>query len=177
MDEVYRIIIFLLKKTIILIGHFSDTSHLTILQEISSVSDNIMLFSRRGMANNGWHRFRVPLRPSFKPVSIKFVSSLPENAFITLSNTRLVNERDEEMSCEIIENRREKDDSTKALQIVEISSTQKPSTFSALPITLFNPFKPMFERGIAPIIPLKEHMPRLTAFQNLKPFTVSGIFN
>jgi hypothetical protein len=34
-------------------------------------TDELSLFSRRGMANNGWHRFRVPLRPSFNSIRLK----------------------------------------------------------------------------------------------------------
>jgi hypothetical protein len=44
-------------------------------------TDELSLFSRHGMANNGWHRFRVPLRPSFNSIRLK-VGFLRKTAMI-----------------------------------------------------------------------------------------------
>lgn len=126
------------------------------------------------MANNGWHRFRVPLRPSFQPVSVKFRSILPENAFVTISNTRLINENDEDVNCELV------DETINPFQLNNDSPSSKHFlTTTTNPFTLFptlqipfNPFKPMFENGLAPIVPQRDNLPRLTAFQNFNKFTV-----
>ncbi|KAI1730751.1 MAM domain, meprin/A5/mu domain-containing protein [Ditylenchus destructor] len=193
----------------------SDDSHLMVIEEIASALpdhnqiEDVMLFSRRGMANNGWHRFRVPLRPSYHPVRVKFRNVLPARAFITLSNTRLVNGNDEEVGCETIIadplglGRQQHESGLWArppaplignpwqlpgpplgsglafaapaidirpsttVGLIPFTPAASPLT-NALPTpapTPFNPFKPMLEDGLAPIIPLKEDPPRLTAFQ------------
>lgn len=149
-----------------------------LLQQVdnpTTTKDNVMmLFSRRGMANNGWHRFRVPLRSSFKPVTIKFRSILPENAFVTISNTRLVNEKDEEMSCEMMADKEFSKSWISQTNGIPKTTTMQPSSITLFPTPKipFNPFKPMFENGLAPIIPQRDDLPRLTAFQNFNQFTV-----
>lgn len=137
-------------------------------------NEDMMLFSRRGMANNGWHRFRVPLRSSFQPVIIKFRSILPENAFVTVSNTRLVNENDEEMSCELVDKELTNKSSwySQSNGFQKITTIKPSITLFPTPLIPFNPFKPMFENGLAPIVPQRDDLARLTAFQNLNKFTV-----
>lgn len=52
-------------------------------------------------------QFRVPLRPSFSPVRLLFMAQLsaPLNAFISLSNIRLVNSEGAEIGCQSLEDR------------------------------------------------------------------------
>uniref|UniRef100_A0A914Z5D5 MAM domain-containing protein n=1 Tax=Panagrolaimus superbus TaxID=310955 RepID=A0A914Z5D5_9BILA len=78
----------------------SDDSFFTVMEMMDSM--DFILFTRQGMSNNGWHRFRIPLRPSFNSIQIKLKNALPPGGFITLSNTRLVNGNGEEVSCETV---------------------------------------------------------------------------
>uniref|UniRef100_A0AC34PZD7 MAM domain-containing protein n=1 Tax=Panagrolaimus sp. JU765 TaxID=591449 RepID=A0AC34PZD7_9BILA len=160
----------------------SDDSFFTVFEIMDGI--DVMLFTRQGMSNNGWHRFRIPLRPSFSPVQIKFKNSLPPGGFITLSNTRLVNGNGEEVSCETVEG------NSPGFAIPSMLAAPKPmnlapnpSIFAPLPIMSPRPSMPLKEHatdetssfggnifeGLKPIEPMKEDPFRLTAFQGYNP--------
>uniref|UniRef100_A0A914PM29 MAM domain-containing protein n=1 Tax=Panagrolaimus davidi TaxID=227884 RepID=A0A914PM29_9BILA len=155
----------------------SDDSFFTVMEVMDSM--DFILFTRQGMSNNGWHRFRIPLRPSFTPVQIKFKNALPPGGFITLSNTRLVNGNGEEVSCETVYG-----------GIVTMPPLFPPPSSMSLQ-NLMAPAPPIqmpsmlklrdnigggasafggniFE-GVKPIKPMKDDPQRLTAFQGYTP--------
>ena len=156
----------------------SDDSFFTVLENMDGL--DMMLFTRQGMSNNGWHRFRIPLRPSFNPVQVKFKNSLPPGGFITLSNTRLVNSNGEEVSCETVEGNPPVLPSFPALFAPSPPLVTPPA---ALPLHEHTEFGKANENrntgssafggnifeGLSPIKPMKEDPTRLTAFQGYNP--------
>ncbi|KAE9553028.1 hypothetical protein FO519_003747 [Halicephalobus sp. NKZ332] len=156
----------------------SDDSFFTVLENMDGL--DVMLFTRQGMSNNGWHRFRIPLRPSFTPVQVKLKNSLPPGGFITLSNTRLVNGNGEEVSCETLDGNPLGLPSFPALFAPSPPLVTPPA---ALPLQEHVEFGKLNENrnagssafggnifeGLAPIKPMKENPPRLTAFQGYNP--------
>lgn len=216
---------------------FSDDSQLMVIEEMDEpIHEHVIVFSQKGTANNGFHRFRVPLRPSFQSVRIKFQSILPPNAFVTISNTKMIDNRYEEISCETDEADIKKNenfgfniettsflpnfltdeeirnriiakpplasfaDVFKANPLPTITSflpnqpqklplelpslfistlapfvfsTSATPTLSSLLIPSFNPFKPMLESGLVPIVPLKDVPQRLTALQKTSDIEIN----
>uniref|UniRef100_A0A914GSX3 MAM domain-containing protein n=1 Tax=Globodera rostochiensis TaxID=31243 RepID=A0A914GSX3_GLORO len=89
----------------------SDSTELTVVEKQLGREDggvHFLLFSRQGATEGGWHRFRVPLRPSFSPVRLIFRikvdgeqrQTLSGTNFVSLSNLKLVNGDGNEIGCE-----------------------------------------------------------------------------
>uniref|UniRef100_A0A914CI75 MAM domain-containing protein n=1 Tax=Acrobeloides nanus TaxID=290746 RepID=A0A914CI75_9BILA len=120
----------------------SDNAQLTISETVDPKREDTILFARKGMLGNGWHRFRIPLKPSPTPVLVKILNSLPmEEGFVTISNIRLVNGNGDDVGCE--------------------TTGQSPN----VPPLLFG----SSQLGLlAPIQPRRDTPERLTAFQNFQ---------
>ncbi|KAF7633906.1 hypothetical protein Mgra_00006644 [Meloidogyne graminicola] len=82
------------------------------LNEDYNGEEILKLFEREGATDGGWHRFRIPLRPSFLPVRLLFIVELilyskkginEEEGFVSLSNIKLVNNEGIEIGCQTIE--------------------------------------------------------------------------
>lgn len=212
---------------------FSNNSQLIVIEYIEKpIYDQIILLNHKKMTKNEFQKFHVPLHFSFQEVQIKFQSILQPNAFIAISNTKMVDIYHNEMSCKTIDNNaniKKNDDlfkinkeifnslssiiadkekhnnnkqplgsfinvfKTNFLPTVPLvlsnqlqqqklysssffMSTLSPFTFSTLAppnlslIIPYNPFKPMLENGLVPIVPLKDDLQRLTALQKIPDF-------
>uniref|UniRef100_A0A1I8BYI3 MAM domain-containing protein n=1 Tax=Meloidogyne hapla TaxID=6305 RepID=A0A1I8BYI3_MELHA len=86
--------------------------HSTYLNEdVGEEKEILKLFEREGATDGGWHRFRVPLRPSFLPVRLLFIVELillskeGEEGFVSLSNIKLVNNEGIEIGCQTLEDK------------------------------------------------------------------------
>uniref|UniRef100_A0A1I7VSG6 MAM domain-containing protein n=1 Tax=Loa loa TaxID=7209 RepID=A0A1I7VSG6_LOALO len=75
----------------------SDNALLTILE---SMGNKLMTWSRKGSYNgNGWYRLRIPIKTTKQPIQLLLKGAVPPNNFITISNTKLVNNSGDEISC------------------------------------------------------------------------------
>uniref|UniRef100_A0A915LG02 MAM domain-containing protein n=1 Tax=Meloidogyne javanica TaxID=6303 RepID=A0A915LG02_MELJA len=79
-------------------------------EDLGEEKEILKLFEREGATEGGWHRFRVPLRPSFLPVRLLFIVELillskegEEEGFVSLSNIKLVNNEGIEIGCQTLE--------------------------------------------------------------------------
>ncbi|EFO24506.1 hypothetical protein LOAG_03976 [Loa loa] len=77
----------------------SDNALLTILE---SMGNKLMTWSRKGSYNgNGWYRLRIPIKTTKQPIQLLLKGAVPPNNFITISNTKLVNNSGDEISCDV----------------------------------------------------------------------------
>ncbi|CAD5205460.1 unnamed protein product [Bursaphelenchus okinawaensis] len=79
----------------------SDNTELKIVQITEDVGEEVQ-FQRQGGASDRYHTYRAPIHGALTPIRIEFQASLPAKAFLTLSNTRLVDPSGEEMACETL---------------------------------------------------------------------------
>ncbi|TKR93542.1 hypothetical protein L596_007974 [Steinernema carpocapsae] len=79
----------------------SDKTSLIVSQSAHLI-DRI-IYSGYGLSHNGWHRIRVPMKPSYDPVEVKIQAFLEgeANNFATVSRTRLVDLKGSELPCEV----------------------------------------------------------------------------
>uniref|UniRef100_A0A7E4VUU4 MAM domain-containing protein n=1 Tax=Panagrellus redivivus TaxID=6233 RepID=A0A7E4VUU4_PANRE len=77
----------------------SDNAEVAVYQVTDGMESGLM--ARRGnVEHNGWHRVQTKLHFSLNPIQLKIRGTVPDGNFISISNTKLVNDRDTEISCE-----------------------------------------------------------------------------
>ncbi|KAL3125917.1 hypothetical protein niasHT_009446 [Heterodera trifolii] len=91
----------------------SENTEMSVVEKAIGKEDegtDFLLFTRHGATDGGWHRFRVPLRPSFSPVRLIFRIKIEERMlqihadsdFVSISNLKLVNGDGDEIGCETV---------------------------------------------------------------------------
>ncbi|KHN71973.1 hypothetical protein Tcan_08845 [Toxocara canis] len=76
----------------------SEASRLSVLEQAHS--NESVVWTRRGLSDgNGWHRLRIPVRAFGYPIRLHLKATVPHNNFITISNTKLVNDGGNEIGC------------------------------------------------------------------------------
>ncbi|KAK0425155.1 hypothetical protein QR680_009062 [Steinernema hermaphroditum] len=72
-----------------------------VVRETAHSLDRV-IYSSFGLSHNGWHRVRVPIKPSYEPVELRIQAFLEGEGvnFATISRTRLVDQKGSEMPCE-----------------------------------------------------------------------------
>ncbi|KAL3997635.1 hypothetical protein ACH3XW_11705 [Acanthocheilonema viteae] len=74
----------------------SDNALLTVLENVG----NKLIWSRKGPYNgDGWYHLRIPIKASKEPIQLLLKGAVPTNNFIAVSNTKLVNNNGNEISC------------------------------------------------------------------------------
>ncbi|VDN00902.1 unnamed protein product, partial [Onchocerca ochengi] len=75
----------------------SENALLTVLENIGN---KLMIWKRKGLHNNdGWYRLRIPVKTIKKPIQLLLKGIVPPNNFITISNTKLVDNDGNEINC------------------------------------------------------------------------------
>uniref|UniRef100_A0A0R3RKF0 MAM domain-containing protein n=1 Tax=Elaeophora elaphi TaxID=1147741 RepID=A0A0R3RKF0_9BILA len=77
----------------------SDKALLTVLK---NTGNKLMIWSREGpYGRDGWYRLRIPIKASKEPIQLLLKGTVPSNNFITVSNTKLVNNDGNEIDCDV----------------------------------------------------------------------------